>query len=225
MSWVKTSLSFTLLELLVCISIIAVLAALIVPSVSSAKESAFKAKCASNLRQVGMAIEYYKEDNDQYYPFKPPTTMTYWMKDDLMNMLGSNYLQQNWSVFSCPSTRNRYDIANRTNSAGGRMDYEINSGIFGMNRFGTNGYWHGAPYNRCESITIPTIAVVIYDWPGPNYYPPMNGSPDPLAYPMPHPSGGINAYYVDGHVAWISLEEADEWKQGQYPFYKWGRDP
>jgi prepilin-type N-terminal cleavage/methylation domain-containing protein/prepilin-type processing-associated H-X9-DG protein len=217
MSRVK-NLSFTLLELLVCISIISVLAALLVPTLGQAKETAFKAKCMNNLKQIGMAIEFYKEDNGQFYPIPPPVPYTeYSNKQRLMTLLGSNYFNGAWGVFKCPSSKNTYSLGNRTNGLGGQMDYEMNSGIFGMAGGGTN--WNN------ETVDIPTLAVVIYDWPGPNYYPPMNAVPDPLAYPQPHPSGGINAYFVDGHVAWITLQEADTWKEGQHPFYKWGRNP
>lgn len=219
-------LSFTVLELMVVVAIIAVLAALIIPTVGSAKEKAFQVKCANNLRQIGMGIEYYKEDHDSCYPFPSPTAYSYWDKWALMNELGSNYIKNSWGVFSCPASRNRKDLNLRVNGiAGARMDYEINSGVFGMKVNGTNSFWHGPPDNRNESINIPTIAVVIYDWPGPNYYGILGGPLDPNIDPMPHPSGGINAYFADGHVSWITYEDSATWKQGQSPFYKWGRDP
>jgi prepilin-type N-terminal cleavage/methylation domain-containing protein/prepilin-type processing-associated H-X9-DG protein len=210
--------AFTILELMVVVSIIAVLAALLVPAVGSAKENANKAKCMSNIRQVGIAIEFYKEDNDQYFPIRyPPNPYSYWDKYAYMNILGSNYFRATWGVFKCPSNRNTVDMNFRTNSLGGQMDYEMNSGIFAMQVSGTNGFDHGALGN--EKITVPTLAVVIYDWPGPNYF---GYAPAPTS---PHPSGGINAYFADGHTAWITAEESDDWKQGQQPFYKWGRDP
>jgi len=219
---IKGLFSFTLLELMVVIAIITVLAALLVPSLKEAREKANRAKCMNNLRQVGLSIEYYKEDNDQSYPIKAPTSFNYGQKTVYMGILGSNYLRANFGVFKCPSNRNLYDSSNRTNSLG-QIDYEINSGIYSMKANGTNGFNHGPLGN--EMITQPTLAVVIYDWPGPNFYPEMGGPLNPDTYPRPHASGGINAYFVDGHSAWISVEEADDWKQGQFPFYKWGRDP
>ncbi|MGB9797125.1 MAG: DUF1559 domain-containing protein [bacterium] len=59
---------FTLIELLVVIAIVAILAAIIFPVFSRAKENARKATCVSNLRQLGLALHMYAEDWDERFP-------------------------------------------------------------------------------------------------------------------------------------------------------------
>lgn len=59
---------FTLIELLVVIAIIGILAAMLFPAFSQARESARRAVCLSNLRQVGMALQMYTMDNNERLP-------------------------------------------------------------------------------------------------------------------------------------------------------------
>jgi prepilin-type N-terminal cleavage/methylation domain-containing protein/prepilin-type processing-associated H-X9-DG protein len=66
---------FTLVELLVVIAIIAVLMSVLMPSLYKAKEQARNVKCRSNLKNYGLAVKMYLDDNNQHFP-----TSNIWLK-------------------------------------------------------------------------------------------------------------------------------------------------
>jgi prepilin-type N-terminal cleavage/methylation domain-containing protein/prepilin-type processing-associated H-X9-DG protein len=64
---------FTLIELLVVIAIIAILAAILFPVFAKAREKARQSACTSNLKQIGLAVNQYKQDYDETYPLSAST--------------------------------------------------------------------------------------------------------------------------------------------------------
>jgi len=62
--------AFTLIELLVVIAIIAVLAALLLPALENARATALQARCAGNLRQMGISYTMYASNYSGWYPFR-----------------------------------------------------------------------------------------------------------------------------------------------------------
>src|SRR6476659_9815752 len=67
---------FTIVELLVVIAIIGVLLVLLLPAVQAAREASRRAKCASNMRQVGLAIRQYCDVNRGRWPLTTHTSDT-----------------------------------------------------------------------------------------------------------------------------------------------------
>jgi prepilin-type N-terminal cleavage/methylation domain-containing protein len=66
---------FTLIELLIVIAIIALLAAILFPVFSRARESARRSSCASNLKQIGLGMLQYAQDYDEQLPEDAPSTI------------------------------------------------------------------------------------------------------------------------------------------------------
>jgi prepilin-type N-terminal cleavage/methylation domain-containing protein/prepilin-type processing-associated H-X9-DG protein len=96
---------FTLIELLVVTAIIGILAAMLLPSLFTARQNALRAACISNLRQIGIAISLYAEENNKCHPYA--STVMAWGGEDgvycWMEQLGP-YINDK-KLYSCPANR------------------------------------------------------------------------------------------------------------------------
>jgi prepilin-type N-terminal cleavage/methylation domain-containing protein/prepilin-type processing-associated H-X9-DG protein len=98
--------AFTLVELLVVIAIIAILAALLLPAVVKSKEQGKSAACLSNLRQVGIALQLFVQDNENKMPvmYDALISTNATSPTNSMDLVLSNYLG-NVRVLLCPSDK------------------------------------------------------------------------------------------------------------------------
>lgn len=91
---------FTLIELLVVIAIIAILAAILFPVFSRARENARRASCISNLKQIGLGIMMYTQDYDEQLPYDDyswgGTGKLHWDEEIFPYV-------KNVQLFTCPS--------------------------------------------------------------------------------------------------------------------------
>ena len=112
---------FTILELLITVFIIALLAALSLSAFSAARQWAWKAQCASNLHQLGVAFHLYATDNNGYFPRYETAgdngTRTWWFGEETtpqntpegQRMLNETqgrlyrYIQQVGTIQICPA--------------------------------------------------------------------------------------------------------------------------
>jgi prepilin-type N-terminal cleavage/methylation domain-containing protein/prepilin-type processing-associated H-X9-DG protein len=167
-------LAFTLIELLVVIGIIGILASLLMPAFSRAKGKASDIKCISNLRQIGIALSIYADENQGRLPYAErvptspvtPTNVLPRIVDVLSNHVGGAV-----AIFRCP--RDRFGWYQKEGSSY-EWNYQAN----------------GQPITQPGTIAgIPRTAVkarLMYDYD--NFHP---GSTN----------GTKNVLHGDGHVA------------------------
>lgn len=152
--------AFTLIELLVVIAILAILIAIIVPSLEGVRESGRRTICASNLRQIGTAVTMYADDHKGAIPPRCAGTtegnanLEHLNRIDKWGHLYPDYLND-LGTFYCPSRK-----------AGQRFSKSAQA--WGVSHFGvgTNGVYSEASYSQRGGLT--TAPLRAQDFPRPD---------------------------------------------------------
>jgi len=208
--------AFTLIELLVVVAIISILTAILFPVFVQARRKAYQAQCATNMKQIGLAVLQYQQDFDGHfvpcdvpYPANATSQPGYfnggkaeWLKSSVAPP-GEHYLLlpyiKNDDVRLCPTRKERDD----------------NGGAWSEGRYTMNGQFfynyfvpRGEVISRHDSeVAMPATTMLVWEhyWNSPycGQHLPMPGQPhmtnDEKHWESAH-HGGLNVLWADGHV-------------------------
>ncbi|MDR3707501.1 MAG: DUF1559 domain-containing protein [Capsulimonadaceae bacterium] len=226
---------FTLIELLVVIAIIAILAAILFPVFATAREKARQSSCASNLKQIGLALLQYVQDSDETMPWTMDGSGKTWQY--IIEPYVSSKSTSIEGIYMCPSASDQDTFCtiwggNRSAIAGGCSGYGVPSTYASNETY--CGFW--ATAGQCVfSITgssgvqvqlsqfdEPSNSILSGDSTTPvgwtqgnqvlsakfyNTTPPEIGNNAQGGLFIFRHSGGDNFLLADGHVKWFTAQQ------------------
>lgn len=208
--------AFTLIELLVVVAIIAILAAILFPVFAQARDKARQTSCLSNLKQMGLAMMQYVQDNDEAVPLRNNGNNSYQKADPPDYWMAMEPYLKNRQVRVCVSDTSE---VNDGNTQGGKS-YCINGHLF-FSDFADGSGFIGA-------INAPAQVILFTEWlQGDtfNQYVSRYISADNIKFAVDKQAtdatakrqyaaitrhvGGTNWLLADGHAKWHRLEQIE----------------
>ncbi len=168
---------FTLVELLVVVAIIALLVSILLPSLGAAKELARQVVCASSLRNLGLAVNFYTNENDDWLasaepPNREPVSEQHWfMNEGLLQYVGVSLSYdgqgqmigppEKASALTCPSHREPNKTRMRQGEPSITHDYALSYGMNGT--WGLGGRPDHTEYRRMQEFETPSEVLALAD--------------------------------------------------------------
>lgn len=204
----KRKSGLTVLEMLVVVAVIFLIAALLFPQFKKMRDTGKKMKCMANLKQLGIAVELYRQDDGLgRFPFwsgwPAPATCNFWgwdvkfLPEMLWSYLGSETITGSFGSgemmhFRCPKNPETFQMAVREDVNGNIVDFHISCALIG------EGYG--------EKVGNASITYLMIDFPT-QAWPARSGNHNV----------GSNVLFVDGHVEYkTEAQLGSSWPNEDY---------